>query len=60
MHKEIALWKKRTSGKVLIFTPHNIAASIARNPVHLFDKARAVEAYHLGREEAATFDLTFS
>ena len=60
MHKEVALWKERTGGKVLIFTPHNIAASIARNPVHLFDKARAIEAYNLGREEAKTFDLTFS
>jgi hypothetical protein len=26
----------------------------------LFDKARALEAYHLGREEAVTFNLTFS
>ena len=60
MHKEIAQWKKRTGGKVLVFSPHNSAASIARNPVHLFDKARALEAYHLGREEAVTFNLTFS
>ena len=60
MHKEIVQWKKRTGGKVLVFSPHNSAASIARNPVHLFDKARAIEAFHLGHEEAVTFNLTFS
>jgi len=60
MHKEIAQWKQRTGGKVLLFSPHNSAASIARNPVHLFDKARALEAYNLGREEAVTFNLAFS
>ncbi len=60
MHKEIAQWKMRTGGKVLLFSPHNSAASIARNPVQLFDKARAVEAYHLGREEALTFNIAFS
>jgi hypothetical protein len=60
MYKEIAQWKKRTGGKVLVFSPHNSAASIARNPVHLFDKARAIEAFHLGHEEAVTFNLTFS
>jgi NTE family protein len=60
MHKEVAQWKERTGGKVLIFTPHSAAASIARNPKHLFDKARAIEAYHLGRAEADTYDLTFT
>jgi NTE family protein len=60
MHKEVQRWKDRTGGKVLIFTPHNNAASIARNPKHLFDKARAIEAYHLGREEASKYDLTFT
>jgi NTE family protein len=60
MHNEVERWKERTGGKVLIFTPHNTAASIARNPRHLFDKARAIEAYHLGREEASTYDLTFT
>ncbi len=60
MYKEVQRWKARTGGKVLIFTPHNSAASIARNPKHLFDKARAIEAYHLGHEEATTYDVTFS
>jgi NTE family protein len=60
MHKEVQRWKDRTGGKVLIFTPRNNAASIARNPKHLFDKARAIEAYHLGREEASKYDLTFT
>lgn len=59
MHKEVERWKARTGGKVLIFTPHNTAAGIARNPKHLFDKARAIEVYHLAREEAASYDLSF-
>jgi hypothetical protein len=59
MHGEVARWKERTGGKVLIFTPHNIAAEIARNPKHLFEKDRAIQAYHLGRDEAASYDLTF-
>lgn len=60
MHNEVERWKERTGGKVLIFTPHNVAASIARNPKHLFDKARAIDAYHLGREEARIADITFA
>jgi NTE family protein len=59
MHNEVERWKERTNGKVLIFTPHNSAATIARNPRHLFDKARAIEAYHWGREEATSYNLTF-
>lgn len=60
MNNEITQWKQRTGGKVLMFTPHNIAASIARNPKHLFDKSRAIEAYHLGRQEAEACNLVFS
>ena len=60
MYKEVERWKVRTGGKALIFTPHDVAASIARNPKHLFDKARAIEAYHLGREEARIADITFT
>lgn len=59
MHGEVSRWKERTGGKVLIFTPHNHAAEIARNPKHLFDKARAIEAYELGKNEGATTPLDF-
>ena len=60
MNNEITQWKHRTGGKVLMFTPHNVAASIARNPKHLFDKGRAIEAYQLGHQEAETHNLVFS
>lgn len=60
LHNEVHRWKERTSGKVLIFTPHNHAAEIARNPKHLFDKARAIEAYELGKNESATTPLEFT
>lgn len=59
MHNEVERWQERTGGKVLIFTPHNSAAHIARNPKHLFDKARAIEAYHYGREEGASTAIEF-
>jgi len=59
LHNEVHRWKERTGGKVLIFTPHNIAAEIARNPKHLFEKDRAIQAYHLGRDEAANTPLDF-
>ena len=60
LHNEVHRWKERTGGKVLMFTPHNHAAEIARNPKHLFDKARAIEAYELGKNESTTTPLEFT
>lgn len=60
LQNEVHRWKERTGGKVLMFTPHNHAAEIARNPKHLFDKARAIEAYELGKNESATTPLEFT
>lgn len=53
MHKEIEKWTERTGGRHVLFTPSEVAANIARNPKHLFDKARAVEAYHRGFEQGS-------
>ena len=60
MHSEVARWKERTGGKILIFTPHTHAAEIARNPKHLFDKARAIDAYQYGKAEASNAPLEFT
>lgn len=56
MHKEIEKWTQRTGGRHLLFTPSESAANIARNPKHLFDKARAIEAYHRGFEQGSHVD----
>lgn len=52
MHNEIRDWKTRTGGTHILFTPRENAAHIARNPKHLFDKHRAIEAYQCGLNEA--------
>lgn len=51
MKNEIEKWKARTGGRVSLFTPRETAANIARNPKHLFDQARAIEAYHRGFDQ---------
>jgi NTE family protein len=51
MHNEIARWKERTGGTVTLFTPVAVAADIAQNPRHLFDKSRALEAYYCGIDQ---------
>lgn len=51
MHREIARWKERCQGNVTLYTPVEVAADIAKNPRHLFDKSRAVEAYYCGVEQ---------
>lgn len=52
MHREIATWKSRTGGSGILFTPVDVAAHIAQNPRHLFDRERAVEAFYCGLEQA--------
>ncbi|MEY4391801.1 MAG: hypothetical protein RLZZ544_510 [Actinomycetota bacterium] len=52
MHNEITRWKERTNGTVTLFTPVKVAADIAQNPRHLFDKSRALEAYYCGIDQA--------
>ena len=52
MNSEIRRWRARTQGTGMVYTPVKVAANIAKNPWHLFDTQRAVEAYHLGIEQA--------
>ena len=59
MHAEIARWKERTGGSGVLFTPVDVAAHIAQNPLHLFDHDRAVEAYNCGLEQAVSDGETF-
>ena len=47
-------WSSHNLGRFLEFSPRSATAHIATRPQHLFDKARAVDAYHHGRLEAST------
>lgn len=46
-------WSRHNLGRFLEFSPRSTTAHIATRPHHLFDKARAIEAYHHGRAEVA-------
>ena len=46
-------WSSHNLGRFLEFSPRSTTAHIATRPQHLFDKARAIEAYHHGRAEVA-------
>jgi NTE family protein len=55
--KEQSEWLDAYGGRFLEFSPRQTTADIATLPQHLFDKARAIEAYHRGRAE--TSNTTF-
>lgn len=46
-------WSSHNPGRFLEFSPRKETAHLASNPKHLFDRARAIDAYHHGRAEAA-------
>jgi predicted acylesterase/phospholipase RssA len=46
-------WSSHNQGRFLEFSPRRETALLASNPKHLFDKTRAIDAYHHGRAEAA-------
>lgn len=50
--KEQLTWSRIHNGTFLEFSPRATTAYIASRPQHLFDKARAIDAYHHGRLEA--------
>jgi NTE family protein len=45
-------WSSHNLGRFLEFSPRSTTAHIATRPQHLFDKARAIDAYHHGHSEA--------
>jgi len=51
--KEQQRWSNHNPGRFLEFSPRKETAHLASNPKHLFDRARAIDAYHHGRAEAA-------
>ena len=53
MHAEIRRWRERTRGTGMLYSPVEVAADIAKNPKHLFDRERALEAYYCGLDQAS-------
>jgi hypothetical protein len=49
---EQAIWLERHGGKFIEFSPVRATADVAKRPQHLFDRSRAIEAYHRGYDEA--------
>ena len=47
LRNEMKRWQDATGGRVHLVRPNADIASLARHPLHLFDKARAVTAYEL-------------
>lgn len=47
-------WHRQHQGRFIEFSPKQSTAGVARLPQHLFDQARAIEAYHRGFDEAQT------
>jgi NTE family protein len=52
LREEVARWQRATGGKAHLVRPNARIARIARQPLHLFDKARAVDAYPLAYAQA--------
>jgi predicted acylesterase/phospholipase RssA len=52
LRDELARWQRATGGKAHLVRPNAQIAALARQPLHLFDKARAVDAYPLAYEQA--------
>lgn len=51
-------WHETHKGRFIEFSPRQSTAGVARLPQHLFDPARAIEAYHRGLDEASSADLS--
>lgn len=54
---EQAIWLEQHGGKFLEFSPVKATADVAKLPQHLFDRSRAIEAYHRGLAEATEREL---
>lgn len=52
LRSELNRWQNATGGKAHLIRPNSVIASLARQPLHLFDKARAEQAYPLAYAQA--------
>jgi hypothetical protein len=47
LRRELGAWQRRTGGRAHVVRPNREIASLARQPLHLFDNKRAKRAYAL-------------
>lgn len=52
LREELSRWQRATGGKAHLIRPDARVAALARQPLHLFDKARAIGAYPLAYAQA--------
>jgi NTE family protein len=52
LRDELRRWQRATGGKAHLLRPDAQIASLARNPLHLFDKGRAQAVYPLAYAQA--------
>ncbi len=52
LRDELRRWQQNTGGKAHLVRPNAQIAKLARHPLHLFDKARALDAYPLAFAQA--------
>ncbi len=53
LRRELRRWQKRTGGMAHLIRPDSQVASLARHPLDLFDKTRALAAYPVAYEQAS-------
>lgn len=53
LRNEMKRWQQSTGGNVHLLRPNTDIASLARHPLQLFDKGRAVTAYEMAHAQAA-------
>jgi predicted acylesterase/phospholipase RssA len=52
LRRELNRWQNATGGTAHLIRPNTVVASLARQPLHLFDKGRAEQVYPLGYMQA--------
>lgn len=52
LRDELRRWQQNTGGKAHLVRPNKQIAALARHPLHLFDKTRAIDAYPLAFAQA--------
>jgi predicted acylesterase/phospholipase RssA len=53
LSEETRRWERRTGGRAHVIRPDAAIAALVSSPLHLFDKARALEAYPMAYEQGA-------
>lgn len=52
LRRELRRWERTTGGQAHLLRPNTAIAALARHPLHLFDKERAIAAYPMAYAQA--------